>query len=531
VPILGQHAGALRDLSRAGGAVAADAAVVLAQLDENALLPGPGTIDIERVEALVQPTNQLRTQLGASIVAIDDIDDTWLAAPAADRIDELGETLTAEFGTVAALDDIVSVLPAMLGSGGERRYLVVFMTPAEARAAGGFAGNWAEIVAADGRIVVLEAGRGDDITNAVGPGGATLAPDIDFTAHSDFLITEVFQNVSAIIDFPTMGRAAADWYVQATGRSVDGVIGVDPDAMAGLVSLSGPVTIGDRTFDAAAMRDFVLRGQYIEFEDDEEGREEILEDLTFGVFEALVAGAPPSPARLVDVLGPLADGDRIRMTSLDDTENTALEAIELTDPFPVPAGQDLLAVVTQNLGENKIDSFLERAIDYDATIDPATGRVTGELRVRLTNTAPNSGLPGAIIGNNDLDFRPGTNRSRLEIYTPLQLVGAVVAGDNVPMVAQSHLGWNRYQRDLFIDAGETVELIVTLDGTVSIDDGYVLEIEHQPLANDDTVQIDLTPTPGWKFSTTSGVDGQGSATVTPDRDFVIGVSFAPVGGT
>lgn len=530
VPVLGQHAGALRDLSAAGGAVAASASEVLVGVDPDILLPGPGSIDVDAVRALVGPMNDLRRELGAAIVTIQDIDDTWVLPLAADRIDEVGEELTARFDTVTGADDIMASLPGLLGGDGTRRYLVVFMTPAEARAAGGFAGNWAEIVAADGRIAVVDSGRGDVLTNGVGPTGVRLPDDIDVSLHDGFRLTEVFQNVTAIVDFPSMARAAAAWYTQATGTAVDGVIGVDPDAMAGLVRLSGPVTIDDRTFDAGGLRDFVLRGQYVDFEDDEEGREEILEALTFGVFETLVTSEPPTPVALVDVMGPLVERDSIRMISLDDTENAALRSIGLTDDFPLPAGQDLLAVVTQNLGENKIDSFLERDIAYDATVDPATGDVTARLTVTLTNTAPADGLPGAIIGNNDLDFRPGTNRTRLQIYTPLQLVRATVAGDTVPMVPETELGWNRFRRDLFVDAGSSITLTVDLAGTVDVADGYVLEVDHQPLANPDRIQLAITPSEDWAIATNSGIDGTGRGTLSGDRDQVMGLTFSRTGG-
>ena len=168
----------------------------------------------------------------------------------------------------------------------------------------------------------------------------------------------------------------------------------------------------------------MLEGQYIDYDNDTEGRLAALDELTRQVFDQFLDGDLPSPRRLVDVLKPLAEDDHIRLTTFDDTEIAALDGVGLNDSFPFSDGQDLLAVVTQNTGENKIDIFLERTIGYEATLDPATGDVSGRLQITLHNGAPAEGLPDAIIGNNDQGFPFGTNRLRVHVYTPLALRSA-----------------------------------------------------------------------------------------------------------
>ena len=269
----------------------------------------------------------------------------------------------------------------------------------------------------------------------------------------------------------------------------------------------------------------MLRDQYIDYDGDGEARLAALDTLTEQVFDQFLDGDLPSPRRLVDVLKPLADGDHIRLTTFETTEREALDAVGLGDPFPFVEGQDLLAVVTQNTGENKIDIFLQRSIEYAATLDPATGDINAQTRITLTNDAPAEGLPDAIIGNNGQDFPFGTNRLRVHVYTPLALTAASLDDTEIELTAETELGWNRYRTTLLLGPGDSVVLTLDLAGRLDLSNGYVLDIEHQPMANPDNIVLDLGTASGTEFASTAGVDADGNAAFMLDADRVVGVVF------
>jgi len=340
----------------------------------------------------------------------------------------------------------------MLGAQGQRRYLIVFMTPAESRGAGGFAGNWAEITVDDGELSVSASGRGNDLNQAL-PGGRAQLVDPDLSGlYQGFRLTEVFPVVP---DFPSVAQEAAAFYEQATGVAVNAVIGVDPAAMAGFVTLSGPIEVDGRTLNAQQIEEFVLSGQYIDYADDNEERLEVLEELTRSVFDELLRDGLASPWTLAQVLTPLVSEDNLRVVSFDQAETSALESVKLTGAFPVSRGQDLLGVVTQNVGENKIDLFLQREIAYETAVDPATGQVAGRLSVALTNDAPAEGLPEAIIGNNDRGLPFGTNVVRVQVYSPLELRSATLDTISESVQWEQELGWFRYTLTLQLAPGQT----------------------------------------------------------------------------
>jgi len=525
VPILGQHSRALRTMADAGSEVAASAAEVIESLDAPRLLPAGERVDLVEARRLGSAMERLADVLEHSLARIDAIDRTWIARPAADRIDLLASELEARRGPVRSAAALAQLAPSMLGEAGPRRYLVVFMTPAESRGAGGFIGNWAEVMAEAGELSVSASGRGNDINRALPNGRAQLVDPALASLYEGFRLTEVFQNLAVVPDFPSVAREAAGFYEQATGVAVDAVIGVDTAAMSGFVTLSGPVEVDGRILNARQIEEFVLSGQYIDYADDNEKRLEVLEELTRSVFDELLRDGLASPWTLAQVLTPLVNEDHLRVVSFDPVETSALESVELTGAFPEPRGQDLLGVVTQNVGENKIDLFLNREIAYEVVLDPETGLVTGRLSVELTNNAPSEGLPQAIIGNNDRGFPAGTNVTRVQIYSPLELSGASLDATPASVRWEEELGWFRYTITLQLAPGQTRVLELELAGLLDLSDGYELQIHHQPVVNPDQVGVAVSAA-GWQIEELSGWTRLGDAKVELDMARTVRVRFS-----
>ena len=82
-------------------------------------------------------------------------------------------------------------------------------------------------------------------------------------------------------------------------------------------------------------------------------------------------------------------------------EEEFFEALRATGRLEPPGDSDGFMLVTQNKGNNKIDSYLNRSVDYLATYDPSNGQLESTATITLRNDAPASGLPLAIIGSND----------------------------------------------------------------------------------------------------------------------------------
>src|SRR5690606_28987717 len=147
---------------------------------------------------------------------------------------------------------------------------------------------------------VLEA-RDGDIELTISGAISELSRMTDFrtreiTGHEEFLLRydryqpqRYFQNLTVSPDMRSTAEVAAQMYEQAAGATVDGVIVADPFALAAMLELTGPITVPSVGFplDSENAAEFLLREQYILYEDEREARKDRLEDVAEATFEAL----------------------------------------------------------------------------------------------------------------------------------------------------------------------------------------------------------------------------------------------------
>jgi len=221
----------------------------------------------------------------------------------------------------------------MFGGDAPRSYLLLFLQPAEAREYGGFVGQYAVLHVDNGALSVGRAGSSGD-----------------------------FGNVDAAIADPD----AVDLWPQWTGdpsETIDGVITLDPYAVAALLELSGPVFMPawGESLTADNAVNYLLRDQYFIFDADDPARnaerKAALNELIAGTISQLLDGVIPGPDELGRVLGPVARSNRLAISTINDDENVFLDRIFLSADMPnVGEEADLLAVFGDQTRASKIDA-------------------------------------------------------------------------------------------------------------------------------------------------------------------------------
>ncbi len=225
------------------------------------------------------------------------------------------------------------------------------------------------------------------------------------------------------------------------------------------------------------------------------------------------------PDRIVVALGGNALGNTPE-------EQAFFEQVGLDGAFPRARGGDLFGLVTNNAANNKIDIFMERTIDYDATYDPTTGTVESTATITITNNAPASGLPDVILSSGDRirggDTPLGTSGVNFSAYSPLQLDDAVARsalGEGPQfMTSEQEFGMFVYSARINIPAGQTVTFELRLSGTIDPSDTYRLTVANQPTVNPDTMTLSVAPQAGYTADEGGGWDvtDDGTATRTAD---------------
>lgn len=500
VPLLGPHVTAGREVAEVGRHLSATAARVAAETDLDQLRVEGAGVDLAAVGALEGPAARARREVTEAEARLAAVQRTWLLAPVDGAVADLGEEVAATGTQLDTLLAGVDAAPWLLGADAVRRYLVLFANPAEARGGGGFVGSYGVLEARAGRLELVHQGRIGELERAPGWEERTLSGPADFlTRYGRYYPTRYLKNITASPDFPTVGSVLAELYPQAVpGERLDGVLYLDPFALAALLEVTGPVTVDglDEPLDASNAADLLLKQQYTRFPDPE-ARADLLGAAAQATFDALRGTMLDSPADLATSLAPAARKGRFRVWVTDPAAEHFLTRLGITGELPAVDGGDILSVRTANAAANKLDAYLARTIDYAVTVDTGTGQVDGTATVTLENRAP-AGLPDYVAGNADRRAGAGPPAGTaivvVSAYSDLALAGATLGGEPLPVEVQEELGHHVYSAKVEVARGESVTIEFALAGTATLP--YHLTVSHQPLVVPDVVRLSARPRGG-----------------------------------
>ena len=532
VPIASQNARALHVMTHAGRELSETGADTARSANPDDVKPRNGTVPLDQVRALDAPLSTAADALAQARSDLADIDSPWLVGVLAKKLETLDDKVARGARDAETARLAVEVVPKLLGGDGDRRYFVAFQTPAELRSDGGLIGNFAEITYHDGDISLTRNARDSD-WNQGNPGAPrTLTAPEDFKrrygkAHPENTI----QNVTLSPDFPSVAQVIEGVYPQTGGDPVDGVISMDPIALAQFLRLTGPVRVPgynvELTPDNTA--DVLLQQQYVLFPDSSV-RAEFLKAVVRAVFDRLETTELPGPKEIGNILGPMVRQGRLQLHSTKADEQAFFRRIGAAREFPDPKS-DFLGVVTLNGSGNKIDVFQHRSVRYDAHVDPSTGGLEATTTIAVRNDAPASGLPDYIIGSYPNNPLPrGTSRVLLWVYSPHALESATLDGQPVDVIQQQELGHNVYMAEFDVPPGGTRTLALQLRGGVDLrtyDGEYRLKVWRQATANPDRTRVAVSAPEGWTVEPVRGLRATPTGAVRGgDQSSLLAVSAA-----
>ncbi len=496
VPVLAQHRDLMSSVVGAAADSATAAAEALSVVDLDQLTVDNGVIDVQAVADLAVPFANLELAVTDLRSTLHSADSPWLIGPVADRLQRYANRADKVAQQAQATSAAATTGPALLGTNELRRYLVAFTSPAEARGLTGLMGNWAVITIDHGRIRRTGFGRTAELIAAT-----ESATGVVLTASDEYINRygpfggfgpggfphgKYWSNVTMSPDMPSTASVMAQMYEAGRGEHLDGVFVLDPAALAALLKATGPITVeGLATpLDSGNLEQFLLVDQYSVAEAD---RGDLLAAVAEATLTKVLSSSLPGPQLLARDLGPAATSGHIVAWAREPDEQHLLTLVGMNGALPALNGGDGLAVVTNNASGNKIDSFLQRTITYDATYDDSSGETTATATIELANGAPSSGYPDYVIGN-IIGLPTGTNRTLLSVYSPLSFDSVTIDGTTVGATTQTELGWNVYSLSLDLAPGQTRTVTLTFRGTVATG-GYSLVVRPQPLAHPDNVHI------------------------------------------
>lgn len=347
---------------------------------------------------------------------------TWLSAAdrARTRLAVMLDRLAPATGDAAAA---ARILPAMLGGQGDRRYLVIFQNTAESRGTGGLPGAFAVLTAHQGKLGFGDFGNDSAMSAAPAPVdlGREFAADYGQNAP-----TTTWVNANLSPHFPYAARIWANAWLRQAGTKVDGVIALDPRAMAGLLAVTGPARLtGGTSVSAANVLDLTERTSYSAFADTAARKSFFIDVASATAGKLLDADTRHYPALLSALRTELKQG-RIMVWSARPSEQQEIQRDHFAGVLP-EGSAPFSGLVVNNAAGTKLDYYLDRKLEWQAGKCGPDGREV-TVTATLTNRAPDAGLPAYVTQRVDAPAyatRPGDNRLLVSYYAT---AGAGLAG-------------------------------------------------------------------------------------------------------
>ena len=484
VPVLAQHLDALSDATAAASALADAGSVVARQVDVERVRPRQGRVDVHALASFADPLAHTDVVLVDVERRLAEVNSEWLVSALEDRVERLAADVSrARVDNRSALE-AARIVPELLGRGGHRRWFLAVVTPSELRGGGGIIGNWGVLTAEDGTLDLPVFERIRTLYRDE-PYRLAVDPEWDARYVQRFDLAQWPQNLAVSPHFPSTAEAIRQVAEQAGVGRLDGVLQLDPYALAAVLRLTGPVTVDGWpepiTADNAA--EVLLYRQYENAQDPD--RPDFLEDTTRRAFDRFTEGVLPSPPEVAEALAPALRERRVQLHAFDPAHQAYLARLGATADLPTPTG-DALGLAMHSASSTKLDWFLRRSIAYDVHVEP-DGRATATVEVRLRNLAPPT-IDGAYFFFEPFGLRPGENRHMVSLYSRLPVTELTVDGDPVEHQPSTERG--HAIADVFVDIppeGETV-LRYRLEGTLSPGD-YRLDLGRQPAVAPDEVTV------------------------------------------
>jgi len=540
VPFLASNVRAARTLADIGTDLANAGESLSLAVDPEELEFVDGTLPLGTIRKITPKLREGSDALASARTRLEELrNDPYLASDVREAVDKVYTQLVRADREASHAADAAELAPAIFGGEGERTYLLVMQNNDEARATGGFIGSYALLTARDGKLHVGDTIRTNQWNEAIAqhPDVQYQAPDDYVRRYGQYRPQYTLQNVNLSPDFPSVAKVLESLAPDAGLPKIDGVISIDPQGLAALLELTGPVDLPDWPvpIDSGNVVDVTLRDAYAQFAATPD-RADFLGDVARAAVDKATTGNLGKPAQIAKVLGGAAHAGNIQLAFTRPEEQQLAEQLAVAGKME-PVKSDALAVTTSNFGGNKIDYYLHRTVDYQVQLTPNDARTKAladaKLSVTLDNTAPAEGLPKVVIGPYLQDeYVAGQNRTMLSVYSPLSTNGAAVDGQATALSPSRERGRNVYSLLENVDSKTQKTITTRMIGPVDLHDGwYSLQVRAQPMVTPDRTSVSVAVPKGWKIDRAPGMTKdyarRASATVDLTKDTTFRVHIVP----
>jgi hypothetical protein len=442
---------------------------------DRATLFGDGKVDLPTLERLTDSLAEVSTDLDTAEAELEEVgDERPVAGRQLASVRDEALDLVAPLGDgVDALEPVMDVLPGMLGSNNERKYVIAMLNPSELRYSGGAVLALSLLTTEDGRFDV-----GDTLDTGESRAFFKRFFWLKVKGNPFHRGRQTFQTATYAPNWPVSGNELLNAFRSVRGRPGAGVIAVDSVALARMLEFTGPITVPG--YPTLTPDNFVFEtvGNYSAYPDTEV-RKRLNRSLAPAFTDALL-----DPRDVVDKLKAvheLAQARHFAVYFREPAPQAAFADLGLAGDLS-DSEHDYLAVFSQNTNISKADYWQRRAVSTEVDL-----KADGRASVRMSITVHNDSPPGISDPFNQRGFSYTTpwNGMSLAAFLPMgaKLSETRLDGKVVPFTPRQYYGRPFVRRTITFPPQKirTYELLYDVPAAAVVD-------------GDDLVyQLDLTP--------------------------------------
>lgn len=382
-------------------------------VDDGSLRTPDGRIDLDLVAAASPDLRAADEAMAAARERVAALRTDGLLSRLATAVHEADDALGAVAETVHQARTVADLAPGMLGAEGPRTYLVLALNNAELRPGGGIVGSVAAMTVDEGRLTLGEQVAASSLKGLEEP--VLPLSDEELAADTDGM-GRYLQNATLTPDFPrTAELVVARWH-EEVGGDVDGVVALDPVAVATMLKAVGPVTTEDgATLDGATFVSAIMSQPYLGTVDPE-ALDHMFAEVAASVFRGFLS-SDLDGAQLLSTMRTVVSEQRLKIWSARPYEQQALSATTVGGAFLAGPFAGSSGVFLTDATGGKLDYYLTVTTSVSDLVCTGTGG-TARLSLTLTYEPPVDVATSSVFlrGHDHPYLAPGDNALLVSFY-------------------------------------------------------------------------------------------------------------------
>jgi hypothetical protein len=485
IPFLGRNIGAVQTVSDVLDTATTVNAPIALQLskavNDGAFRPKDQRIDLAEVERLTPSVRRAADSIDGAADRLSGTQPDELLFPFNDLVGDLQTQVDRARSAATASAHAFELLPDMLGEQEPRTYLLMIQNPAELRSTGGLPGSLALLNAEDGKVTMGWQGSASDLKVNTSP--VVALPKDTEQQYGTTPATDL-RDTNFTPDFPEAAQIAKAMVERSLDVKLDGVVSVDPIALAEIMRGTGPVTVTNGVILNAANVVQALLNQTYQVLDDPAAQNDFFETAARKIFDS-VMGGDGDQQLAIRGLAAASGQHRVLIWSAHDDEQAALQGTAVSGSISGRSSRHAeIGMYLNDTMAGKMDYYLQYRSSA-AAVDCRKGDAQ-DMRVTLalTSTMPADfkSLSMWVLGSGQ--YAPqGTIAFNLRVYAPYggEITGLNLDGQPRSITSDKHLGRQVALLPISLDPGQKATVTADIrtakgqsgDGVFSFTPGMV----------------------------------------------------------